>query len=130
MNAHSAFRQAVDARDHAGLLALFRADAILQSPVSFKPFEGREAIGQLLGILMEVFDEFHYTDELCSSDGRTVGLVFRARVGARDVEGLDLLRFDEQGKVRELTVMVRPRSALEALFAAVGTRLAAAGSAT
>jgi len=69
-----------------------------------------------------------YTDELSSADGGTVGPVFRARVGTREVEGLDLLRFDEQGKVRELTVMVRPRSALEALFAAVGSRLAAAGA--
>ena len=129
MNAHAAFRQAVDARDHAALLALFRADAILHSPVSFKPFEGRDAISQLLRILMEVFDEFRYTDELSSAGGCTVGLVFRARMGTREVEGLDLLRFDEQGKVRELTVMVRPRSALEALFAAVGSRLAAAAGA-
>jgi hypothetical protein len=104
-------------------------DAILHSPVSFKPFEGRDAISQLLRILMEVFDEFRYTDELSSADGGSVGLVFRARVGTREVEGLDLLRFDEQGKVRELTVMVRPRSALEALFAAVGSRLAAAAGA-
>lgn len=126
MNAHAAFREAVDARDHAALLALFREDAILQSPVSFKPFEGRDAISQLLRILIEVFDEFHYTDELSSADGRTVGLVFRARVGTRKVEGLDLVRFDEQGQIRELTVMVRPRSALETLFEAVGSRLAAA----
>ena len=98
--------------------------------MSFKPFEGREAIGQLLGILMQVFDEFHYTDELVSPDGCTAGLVFRAQVGTKNVEGLDLLRFDEEGKVRELTVMVRPRSALEALFAAVGSRLAAAAGST
>jgi len=127
MNAHATFREAVDARDLAAILARFREDAILYSPVSFKPFEGKHAISHLIGILLEVFDEFRYTDELASADGHTVGLVFRARVGTRDVEGLDLLRFDAEGKVRELTVMVRPRSALEALFAAVAARLGATG---
>ncbi len=128
MNAHAAFRRAVDARDLPALVALFRDDALLWSPVSFKPFEGRAAIQHLLEILFAVFEEFHYTDELRADDDRTAALVFRARVGGRDVEGLDLLRFDGDGKVRELTVMVRPRSALEALFAAVGARLAASAA--
>lgn len=128
MTVNAAFRQAVDARDLAAILAKFREDAVLHSPVSFHPFEGREAISHLFRILLEIFDEFRYTDELISADGRTVGLVFRARVGDRNAEGLDLLRFDEEGKVRELTVMVRPRSALEALFAAVASRLAASAN--
>jgi hypothetical protein len=122
------FRSAVDARDLSALLARFRDDAVLRSPVSFTPFEGREAIGQLLRILLEVFDEFRYTDELSADDRRTIALVFRARVGDRDVEGLDLLRLDDAGKIRELTVMVRPRSALEALFAAVAARLSASAA--
>jgi hypothetical protein len=50
-------------------------------------------------------------------------------VGDREVEGLDLIRLGESGRIRELTVMVRPRSALEALLAEVGSRLAKAGAA-
>jgi len=61
----------------------FAEDAVLHSPVTFQPFEGRAAIRQLFGILMEVFDEFYYTDQLEGEDG-TLGLVFRARVDDLD----------------------------------------------
>ena len=122
-----AFRKAVEARDLDQMMQHFTEDALLHSPVTFQPFEGRAAIRQLFGILMEVFDEFYYTDQLEGEDG-TLGLVFRARVDDLDAEGLDLVRFNPEGLVRDLTVMVRPRSALEALLARVGARLAAAGS--
>ena len=52
--------------------------------------------------------------------------MFRARVGDRELEGLDLIRFDDTGRIRDFTVMVRPRSAIEALLAQVAPRLAAA----
>jgi len=125
MNDPNAFRKAVQAHDLDGMMATFSEDAILHSPVTFKPFEGRAAIRQLLGILFEVFQDFKYSDELEAEDG-TRALVFNARVGDRDLQGLDLIRFDSTGLIRDLTVMVRPRSALEALLAEVGPRLAQA----
>ena len=124
MSAHASFRAAVEAGDHAGMVAAFAPDALLRSPVSFKPFEGREAISQLLAILLETFEDFRYTDEF-EADGKAA-LVFRARVGDRELEGLDLIRFDEDGQIAELTVMVRPLSAVIALAEAVGPKLAAA----
>lgn len=106
------------------MTAVFREDAVLNSPVSFEPFRGRPAIGMLLQILMEVFEDFRYTDELRGEDG-ALALVFEASVAGRELQGLDLIRFDDLGRLRELTVMVRPRSGLEALMSAVGPRLAA-----
>jgi hypothetical protein len=123
MNGSNGFRKAVEAHDLEDMMATFAEDAVLHSPVTFKPFEGRAAIRQLLGILFEVFQDFRYTDELEAEDG-TRALVFNARVGDRDLQGLDLIRFDGSGLIRDLTVMVRPRSALEALLAEVGPRLA------
>ena len=125
MNDSDGFRGAVEAHSLERLMALFADDAVLHSPITFQPFEGRPAIRRLLGIILEVFQEFHYTDELDAKDG-TKALIFRATVRDREVEGLDLLRFDESGLIRDLTVMVRPRSALEALLAEVAPRLAAA----
>jgi hypothetical protein len=119
------FRQAVEARDIDRLMAAFAEDAVLHSPITFQPFEGRAAIRRLLGIILAVAQDFRYTDELEGKDG-TKALVFRARVRDRDVEGLDLIRFDDAGFIRDLTVMVRPRSGLEALLAEVAPRLAAA----
>ena len=125
MNQAGAFRKAVEAVDLDGMMAHFAEKAVLHSPVVFAPFEGRDAIRELLGILFQVFQDFEYTDELEAQDG-TAALVFRARVGDRDLQGLDLIRFDEAGLIRDLTVMIRPRSAIEALVGEVGPRLAAA----
>ena len=81
-----AFRKAVESRDREQMVAAFAEDAVLHSPVTFKPFEGRAAIALLLGILLEVFEDFRYTDELEAADG-TLALVFRAllAVGAGDL---------------------------------------------
>ena len=117
------FRKAVEAGDLEEMMAQFAEDAVLHSPVTFTPFEGRAAIRQLLTILFETFQDFQYTDELEAEDGARA-LIFRARVGDRDLQGLDLIRFDESGLIRDLTVMIRPRSAIEALLAKVGPRLA------
>jgi hypothetical protein len=126
MTDRSAFRRAIEAHDLESLLSVFREDAVLHSPITFQPFEGKAAIRRLLGIIFEVFQDFRYTDELDAADGMTKILVFRARVRNRDAQGIDLVRFDEHGMVRDLTVMVRPRSSMEALLAEVQPRLMAA----
>jgi len=124
VSAHAPFRAAVEAADHAGMVAALAPGAVLRSPVTFEPFEGRDAVARLFSILLEVFEDFRYTDAL-EGDG-VAALVFRARVGDRELEGLDLLRFDADGRIAELTVMVRPASGLMALGEAVGARLHAA----
>jgi hypothetical protein len=121
----SLFRRGVESKDVAVMMEAFADGAVLHSPITFKPFEGKAAIARLLGILMQVFQDFRYTDELTAEDG-TKALIFRARVADRDVEGLDLIRFDDTGRIRDFTVMVRPRSAVEALLQEVSSRLAAA----
>lgn len=118
------FRRGVESRDVGVMMEAFADGAVLHSPITFKPFEGKEAIARLLGILMQVFQDFRYTDELTAEDG-TKALVFRTRVGDREVEGLDLIRFDDAGLIRDFTVMVRPRSAMEALLREVSSRLMA-----
>ena len=118
------FRRGVESRDVRVMMEAFADGAVLHSPITFTPFEGKEAIARLLGILMQVFQDFRYTDELTAEDG-TKALIFRTRVGDRDVEGLDLIRFDDAGLIRDFTVMVRPRSAVEALLREVSSRLTA-----
>jgi hypothetical protein len=121
MSSRAAFRKAVEALNLDDMMAPFAEDAVLHSPITHKPFEGRAAIKQILGILLEVFQDFRYTDEL-DADG-VKALVFRARAGERDLEGIDLIRFDAAGRIVDLTVFIRPRSAIEALLAEVAPRL-------
>ena len=120
------FRSAVESRDLDALMGCFGAEPVLCSPVSFKPFRGADQVRRLLEIVMDTFEDFAYTDELAGEG--THALIFSARVGERQVEGLDHLRLDAEGRIEELTVMVRPLSGAIALAEAVGPRLAAASS--
>jgi hypothetical protein len=122
--AASDFRSAIERRDLDGMLATLADDVVLHSPVSFKPFEGKDAVSGLLEIIVSVFEDFRYTDELAGDDVHA--LIFRARVGDRDVEGLDLIRPGPDGRIADFTVMVRPLTAVVALAEAVGPQLAAA----
>ncbi|MNC50555.1 hypothetical protein D3C75_998010 [compost metagenome] len=52
-------------------------------------------------------------------------LEFSARVGEKELKGIDMIRFNEQGKIVEFEVMVRPLSGLQALGEEMGRRLGA-----
>jgi uncharacterized protein len=115
------FHDAVLAGDLDTAVAQLADDVVFRSPAVHRPYEGREATATILRAVSEVFEEFRYTDVL--DDGDRAGLVFAARVGDRDVEGWDYLRFDDDGRIVEFTVMVRPLSGLIALTEAMGARL-------
>lgn len=117
------FRAAVESRDLGRMEAALAPDVVFRSPAVFKPHEGREAVMHLLGTVVQVFEDFEYTDELAGEG--THALVFRARVGERMLEGLDHLTVDADGLVTELVVMVRPLSGLMALAEAMAERLGA-----
>jgi hypothetical protein len=116
-----AFRAAVEARDLDAMIAALAPGVVFHSPVTFKPFTGQAVVGVVLGAVLNVFEDFRYTDEVVAGNVRM--LVFRARVGDRDVEGIDLLRAGEDGLIEDFTVMVRPLSAALALASAMGERL-------
>jgi limonene-1,2-epoxide hydrolase len=118
-----AFRKAVEGRDLAAVTALLAPDVEFWSPVSFKAYRGRDTVGFILATVATVFEDFVYVDEL-GGDGRSM-LRFRARVGDRAAEGVDLIELDAAGQVQRLTVMVRPLSALQALAERMAARLGA-----
>ncbi len=115
------FRQAAEAKDFSKTEELFTEDVIFHSPVVFKPYQGRDTLQHLLSMVIQVFEDFHYIDQV-ETDLSAV-LVFRAKVGDREVEGADFLYFDQDGKVKEMAVMVRPLSGAMALAEAMKARL-------
>ena len=117
------FRQAAETKDFSAIDELFAEDVTFKSPVVYKPYEGREAIAMLLGAVAQVFEDFRYTDH--TETGDTATLAFTARVGDRELDGIDLLRFDGEGKVREMQVYVRPMSGVNALAEGMAKKLAA-----
>ena len=116
----SGFREAVEARDVAAMTALLADDVVFRSPVAHKPYEGRAITAAILANVVEVFEDFRYVRELRDDAGHA--LVFEAKVDGLSLTGCDFLRHDAEGRVTELTVMVRPLRAAEALAAAMGAR--------
>jgi hypothetical protein len=119
-----AFRAAIEARDIDAAVALLAEDVVFRSPVVFKPYEGRAAVGVLLHAVSEVFEDFRYLREIGAEDATDHALVFQARVGDHQLEGCDFLHTDEHGAIDELVVMVRPLSATLALAEAMKAKLA------
>ena len=122
-----AFRAAAEAKDFAAAPDLFTEDVVFRSPVVFKPYEGRDAMLVVLGAVVHVFEDFRYVEQVETGD--TAMLMFEANVGDKTLQGIDILRFDEGDRVRELIVMVRPMSGMHALAEKMRELLEAAGAA-
>ncbi|MER6980805.1 nuclear transport factor 2 family protein [Streptomyces carpinensis] len=116
------FRKAVEARDHAALEALLVEDVVFTSPVAFKPYPGKAITAAILRGVSRVFEDFTYVREIANPDGRDHAFVFTATVDGRQLQGCDFLHFDDEGKIDEFLVMVRPLSAAKALAEAMGAQ--------
>lgn len=121
MAAPHPFRLAVEAKDLEAATATLREDVVLHSPILFRGFEGRDIVAQVLTHVAATLEDFRYVDEL--AEGSVVVLRFKARVGDRELEGIDFLELDEEGRVAELTVFMRPMSALTAFNEQMAVRL-------
>src|SRR5919202_329972 len=119
------FRAAAESKDFSAIDELFAEDVVFRSPVVFKPYEGREAVAMLLGAVVQVFEDFRYTDQVESGD--SAALFFSARVGERELDGIDYLQFDSEGRVDRMAVYIRPMSGVHALADAMKRKLEEAG---
>ncbi|MFJ6905118.1 nuclear transport factor 2 family protein [Streptomyces griseoluteus] len=116
------FRAAVENRDADAIEALLAEDVVFTSPVAFKPYAGRAITAAILRGVLRVFEDFRYVREIADPDGRDHAFVFTATVGGREIQGCDFLHFDEEGRIDDFTVMVRPLSAAQALSEAMGAQ--------
>lgn len=122
MRAVHPFREAVENGDMDAVAALLADDVVFTSPVAFKPYPGKAITAAILRAVSQVFEDFAYVREIANPDGRDHAFVFTAVVAGKKLQGCDFLHFDEDGKIDEFTVMVRPLSAAQALSEAMGAR--------
>ncbi len=115
------FRRAAETKDVDLLAETLHEDVVLHSPVLFRGFEGRDTVVTVISHVAATLENLSYTDEL--AEGDTVVLRFKATVGDRELEGIDFLQLDDDGRVRELTVFMRPFSALNAFNEGMKARL-------
>lgn len=111
------FRAAVEAANHEAVAALLAPDVEFLSPVAFSPYRGRDLVSAILLGASRAFEDFRYVREITGDDGMGHALIFKARIGEREIHGCDFLQCDERGLIEEFCVMVRPLSAAMAVSA-------------
>ena len=113
----------IDTREMSLLDELLAEDVVFYSPVAFNPYPGKTVVSFILQNVIQVFENFTYHREFISEDGHNVVLEFSANVGEAKLKGIDMIRFNDQGRIVEFEVMIRPKRGLEALAAQMGERI-------
>lgn len=111
------------ALDWDKLSDLLAENVVYRNPASFEPVYGKDTIVMILRAVFNVLDDFTYLRQFGSSTGNV--LEFSARVGDENLFGVDLIEFDESGKITDLMVMIRPANVVLTLATEAGKRLAA-----
>jgi hypothetical protein len=103
----------VDARDASGLDALLADEAVFHSPVVHTPQRGRELVAAYLGAAFQVFGDpsFRYVREIVGP--AEAALEFEVEIDGLSVNGVDLIRWNEAGRIVEFKVLVRPLKAIQ-----------------
>jgi hypothetical protein len=109
------WHELVESRDPSRLPAMIAEDAMFHSPAVHSPQEGREQVtAYLTGALHVLGPALTYDDEWVRE--RDAVLHFRTEVDGLTVEGIDLIRWDDDGLIADFTVMIRPIRALQAVM--------------
>jgi 2,4-dienoyl-CoA reductase (NADPH2) len=108
----------------AELGSILSPNAVFRSPMAHTPYPSAQAVQLILGTVVKVFENFTYHREFANAQGHSVVLEFSAQVNGKDLKGIDMIQFDEEGRITDFEVMVRPMSGLQALGDEMAKRLA------
>ncbi len=100
-------------RSAAGLQQLLADDVVFHSPVVHTPQRGKAITTQYLSAALQVFvnPSFRYVREVVGEFDAV--LEFRVEIDGIEVNGVDMLRWNEDGQLVEFKVMVRPLKAMQ-----------------
>ena len=112
--------------DAALLSAMLADDTVFHSPVVHTPQMGEPVVMAYLLAAAKVLgnDSFRYVRELV--DGDEVMLEFVTELDGIAVNGVDIIRFDDDGKIKDFKVMVRPLKAINAVWQMMAAQLSTA----
>ena len=122
----TAWHALIRSRDARGLDALLADDVVLHSPVVHTPLAGKPIVRKYLQAALQVFvnDTFRYVREL-EGPGDAV-LEFQVEIDGITVNGVDMLRWNADGRIVDFKVMVRPLKAVNLIHQKMAALLAAA----
>ncbi|MEM9545862.1 MAG: nuclear transport factor 2 family protein [Bacteroidota bacterium] len=115
MKALEKWHKAVAERDINFLDEILADDIVFHSPVVWSPQKGKDIAKMYLTAAMYVIanDNFSYVNELASENRAC--LEFTTKIGEFTINGVDLITFNDDGKIVEFKVMVRPYKGMVAM---------------
>lgn len=114
MNTLELWHDILEARDPNRLDEILAVDCVFHSPIVHTPQEGRDLTKFYLTGAFHVFnDSFHYVKEVVNEPHAV--LEFSCDMDGITVNGVDIMTFDERGKISEFKVMIRPLKAVNLL---------------
>lgn len=120
------WHELVRTRNPAGLDALLAEDVVFYSPVVHTPQRGKTITAQYLGAAFHVFfdESFRYVREIADDHGAV--LEFEVEIDGISVNGVDMLKWNEDGRIVEFKVMIRPLQAINLIHQKMAAMLASA----
>jgi hypothetical protein len=121
----AAWHDLVRRRSAEGLDALLADDVVFHSPIVHTPQVGKPLTTMYLSAALLVLanDSFRYVREVVGR--RDAALEFQAEIDGISVNGVDLIRWNDEGRIVDFKVMVRPLKAVNLLHAQMRTMLEA-----
>jgi ketosteroid isomerase-like protein len=117
------WRAAAESGDVDAAVACLSPNVVLSSPLTEQfRLEGRDQLRDFLGSAFVAIEDIRFHTQ--TGQGDTYALVYRARVAAQPFEEAQLLRFDDEARIAEITLFGRPMPALTALMTTLGPALA------
>jgi hypothetical protein len=113
--------------DPQALREMLAENAVFHSPVVHSPQAGRDKVFAYLHAASHVLggDDFRYEREII--DGNQAMLEFATTLDGIHINGVDIIRWNNDGKIIDFKVMVRPLKAINKVWEKMGEMLAAQG---
>ena len=118
----AAWHVTVAQKDQQRIANALADDVTIGAPPYWKKLEGKEIVAHLLGIVVNTIEGFTYHREWIN--GRELALEFRGKIDDFELQGIDLITLDDQNRIRNLDVLIRPLRAATALKDKVGVEMA------
>lgn len=121
IHAQNPLIRVMEGQDAAMFAPLLADDVRFSSPIVTRPIRGREQVADLLAAVMDAYDDWECVRETNVADRSVLETV--ATVRGHRVEVIDVVRYDDEGLITDLTVAARPLVGVAWIAAAVGPAL-------
>jgi hypothetical protein len=109
------WHQFVKTGNQALLETLLDGAVVFHSPVIHTPQVGKELTKMYLTTALKVFSDSQFTYVRQVSSDNNLVLEFKATIDTIVINGVDIITFNEKGKIIDFKVMIRPLKAINAI---------------